>query len=400
MGVHMEFQQVLQYNLRRWHRNVLNSFWLVLFITMVTEFIIFRFDLDVQHSTLFHAVVLPGVLLLVIILLSEAAMRYFQGTRQSYALIFTGEAIATVLSLTNLQFPYVTITFVLPVWVSLFYFSSRRVYWASAISVVGTLVILLVDWLVGQPLNPIGIVTILGIMIGGAYLAVHITERAVEMLKHLKNSMESNQDLLIQRVMVESAAKLDGLTGAYNHKSFHEHMDTLLEQFAAMDSDDLRLYLLIIDIDDFKKVNDTFGHRVGDLILKRVADAVRQHCSSNDFLARYGGEEFVLIIADRTPEAAIDFGRAICQAVASLNHPEIRGRAVTISLGLSKFHRNESKDAFFNAADAALYIAKHKGKNQLVYAEDAASLKMGPEHDAMEPQQKASAADADSIGSL
>jgi len=369
--MNMEFEQVLRFNLCRWHRNILNSYWLVLCVTIVTESVIYRVELRAMRLSLFFNVLLPILVLTLIIGTIEVLSRYFRDDMLSRALILGGEAIALVLSLANLDFPYVAATFVLPIWVSLFYFEPQRVFRTTATSVGWVACIIVIDELTGHYIDTVGIVTILGIILGGSYLASHITARAVEMLKHLKSTMEANQDLLIQKVMVESASKLDGLTGTYNHKSFHEHIGGLLQQFSKMDGVDIRLYLLITDIDDFKMVNDAYGHQAGDIVLKRVSDGIRHHCLANDFLARYGGEEFALILVDRTRDEAIHFGESLCQSVAALHHPEIDGQKVTISAGLARYHSYETKDDFFNAADAALYQAKQRGKNQLVFAEES-----------------------------
>ncbi|MFQ5698812.1 MAG: diguanylate cyclase [Myxococcota bacterium] len=162
----------------------------------------------------------------------------------------------------------------------------------------------------------------------------------------------------------------DELTGAYNHRYFREQLS--LEVKRADRSGDL-LSLLLLDIDDFKKLNDSFGHSAGDEVLRSVAEILHSQIRDTDFLARYGGEEFAVLTTIREPGGAAVIAEKMRAAVASsrlcvetaLGEEEV---SVSVSVGVATYARDPRH--FFNRADMALYAAKNAGKDQVVVAEE------------------------------
>ena len=101
---------------------------------------------------------------------------------------------------------------------------------------------------------------------------------------------------------MDKLTKTDALTDLYNHMTFHEYFEKLIEQH---EQNGLPLQLAIFDIDNFKLVNDMFGHRAGDAVLQRVSELIRSKVSTNDFVARYGGEEFAILFTDKLKMEAL-----------------------------------------------------------------------------------------------
>ena len=125
----------------------------------------------------------------------------------------------------------------------------------------------------------------------------------------------------------------------------------------------------MMDIDHFKRVNDTYGHDMGDKVLQTVARALEVHLRETDFLARFGGEEFLVILPNADLAAAGDVAEKLRAAVALAPSPT--GHPVTLSIGLSVATTNDSSESdALHRADGFLYRAKHAGRNR-VSAEDA-----------------------------
>jgi diguanylate cyclase (GGDEF)-like protein len=163
-------------------------------------------------------------------------------------------------------------------------------------------------------------------------------------------------------------ATIDELTGLSNHRHLQQALDEELERSRRFPAP---LSLLILDIDDFKSVNDTHGHLQGDLVLREVAAAVRSHCRRVDEPARYGGEELAVMLRGTRIDGAHSAGETIRRAIEALRIPLPSGGAirVTASVGVAELDRHEiSKNRLIAAADAALYEAKRSGKNRTVVA--------------------------------
>jgi diguanylate cyclase (GGDEF)-like protein len=173
-----------------------------------------------------------------------------------------------------------------------------------------------------------------------------------------------NIDLHFQ---VRRQAVTDELTGLANHGRFQELLNAEIEQ--------VRRYhhpigLIMLDIDDFKAVNDTYGHQQGDAVLRHVASVLRENSRDADSPARYGGEELSLILPHTDLEGAHAIAERIRAAVEELRVPRTDGRGVlriTASVGVTASTAGH-KDALIADADAALYEAKRSGKNRTISA--------------------------------
>jgi diguanylate cyclase (GGDEF)-like protein len=165
---------------------------------------------------------------------------------------------------------------------------------------------------------------------------------------------------------IERLAITDGLTGLFNYRNFQER---LLQEFSRFDRFSEPLSMLIIDLDYFKKINDTYGHPVGDTVLKGVADIIKTTIRSIDIPARYGGEEFAVILIGTDANGAKNMAERLRQAVMNTSF-SAGGNTfkVTISIGISTFpyHDVTSKEELIEKADQALYYAKREGRNRSI----------------------------------
>jgi diguanylate cyclase (GGDEF)-like protein len=184
--------------------------------------------------------------------------------------------------------------------------------------------------------------------------------------KHLSILM-GNASVAITRARLyqkmEMLATTDGLTQLFNHRSFQEHLAKEVERARRYHRP---LSLLLMDIDHFKSFNDTYGHPVGDLVLKEISACIRNSIRINDIAARYGGEEFTVIIPETGEEGAMVIAERIRRTVEKHVITSLdRQLRVTISLGCATIPSHaDSNQALIDAADKALYFSKEHGRNR------------------------------------
>lgn len=172
------------------------------------------------------------------------------------------------------------------------------------------------------------------------------------------------------RLELSRKASFDGLTGLFNHEYFQ---NMLRQEFAAARRYGQGLALLLIDIDHFKHFNDTWGHQVGDLVLREVAQLIKSNCRDCDIVARYGGEEMAVIMPSTTLPMARDVAERIRALVENHRIPhDEQVLSVTISMGMAVLDNAiADKDAMIRKADEMLYESKRNGRNQVTVAEPA-----------------------------
>lgn len=169
---------------------------------------------------------------------------------------------------------------------------------------------------------------------------------------------------------IKREAEHDALTGAYNRKALERIMDSLIER---RKKETRSFCLLVADVDHFKHFNDSYGHLLGDEVLKRVVQVMHQQVKGGDFVARYGGEEFMIMLPDTPLQGGMIVAEAIRNAVEHIvlvrRSTKERLSKVTISLGVGGYTDGEDKLAFMERVDAALYRAKREGRNRVVQAD-------------------------------
>jgi diguanylate cyclase (GGDEF)-like protein len=164
---------------------------------------------------------------------------------------------------------------------------------------------------------------------------------------------------------MEKMATTDGLTGLTNHRTFQSRAD---EQVALARRYNRKLSLVLTDVDHFKSVNDTYGHPVGDQVLKGVAKILQETARDTDVVARYGGEEFALVMPETDAAGAKVIAERIRERVmATTFQTELGPLKITLSLGIATFpDSGTEKHVLIEKADQCLYFAKHHGRNKSV----------------------------------
>ncbi len=179
-------------------------------------------------------------------------------------------------------------------------------------------------------------------------------EQLASRLEHLGSQLE----------VARRESTVDALTQVYNRRAFDEHLVRTAD-LSSLKSGGAALVML--DIDFFKKVNDEHGHPAGDAVLQSVASTcVRHFKRKGDFVARYGGEEFAVILRDVGPREAFQMADKLRETVARLEvHHGTATLRVTVSMGVALLEAREAAEAWVARADAALYRAKHGGRNRV-----------------------------------
>ena len=167
----------------------------------------------------------------------------------------------------------------------------------------------------------------------------------------------------------------DSLTGLLNHGAWK---DLLLLKFQACQQQQGHAVIALIDIDHFKTINDTFGHVVGDCVLRQLGTELRRNLREGDQAGRYGGDEFCVILPDTSEAQACQAMERLREQVASYRNPQLPHLRISLSIGLSAFEADlESPEHWHEQADKALYTAKHAGRDQVNFAHrDAAALRL------------------------
>jgi diguanylate cyclase (GGDEF)-like protein len=187
----------------------------------------------------------------------------------------------------------------------------------------------------------------------------------IEILKVLGNQASTSIANARFHEKIKLLAITDGLTGLFNHKNFQERLTQEFDRFGRFSEP---ISLLLIDIDFFKKINDTYGHPVGDLVLKRVAGIIQKTVRNIDIPARYGGEEFAVVLVGTDEKGAMNMAERLRKTIMDKKFTADQSTFnVTVSVGISTTAgESVKKEALIERADKALYKAKGDGRNQCV----------------------------------
>lgn len=181
--------------------------------------------------------------------------------------------------------------------------------------------------------------------------------------------MHANRKLISTNDRWKRLAHRDPLTGCWNRYRLDVALSEAIAQSARRGDP---LFLLLMDIDDFKSINDQHGHSVGDDVIVHVADLIKRCLRRQDSWGRWGGEEFMVILSGGTLEQACKMAERLRYDIARTSCPSQAGR-ITISIGIARWHSGLGHRQLIERADDAMYRAKRRGKNRVVSAEDSAS---------------------------
>ncbi|MCK4763986.1 MAG: diguanylate cyclase [Candidatus Aminicenantes bacterium] len=190
----------------------------------------------------------------------------------------------------------------------------------------------------------------------------------------IERVLENKQlkEMAVKSEYYKNLSNLDGMTGLYNYRFFKEMLQQEIERHHRYNRP---LSLLMIDIDDFKQVNDSYGHLVGDQVLKQISTLLKESVRSCDMVARYGGEEFAVILPETAEEKAIKVSERIVSTTRGHEFKLIEGEApqnLSVTVGLASFPKDaEESRQLIEYSDHALYAGKKAGKDQVsIYSEN------------------------------
>lgn len=216
----------------------------------------------------------------------------------------------------------------------------------------------------------IGLLLIMANIVGySALLRIEFLQRKQFAL--LNEEREQNKELqaeIAHRKSLEEqlrmAAELDALTGVDSRGHFMKRAKALLQR-SSYEKEPFSLFM--IDVDHFKRVNDTWGHTYGDRILTRIVDACQQSLRPNDIIGRFGGEEFVVGLPNTDEEAAQAIAKRIKDSVAAIElEGEMSNQRLSVTIGVAVASPDEDLDSLIMRADDRLYVGKREGRNRVV----------------------------------
>ncbi len=182
----------------------------------------------------------------------------------------------------------------------------------------------------------------------------------VGMLRKARSQLLENRSLSSDLEYFKKKSRIDDLTKIFNKATF---IDLLKDEIKRSVMLDYSLALLIIDIDDFKRINDTYGHLTGDKVLEALGRVLSDSLRQNDIVARFGGEEFTVLVPQVNEEQALTVASKLHKKIAESKFPNVPG--ITVSIGCSLYTPRETLENFIDRADIALYTAKTSGKNKV-----------------------------------
>jgi diguanylate cyclase (GGDEF)-like protein len=213
---------------------------------------------------------------------------------------------------------------------------------------------------------PLTAPNIRGVISLGSYQPNTFDGADMELLSSLAQHITLALDNTIHHAQVEEQARLDSLTSVYNHGYF---LKKLAEQATEASASNAPLSLIMLDIDFFKQYNDTYGHLVGDRILKTLCAAIKHHIKQSDAVGRWGGEEFIISLPGAKGLQALQVAERIGQTMAALRVEDREQRTIpvpTVSQGIA-LYPTEADEIYrlIDLADRRLYVAKARGRNQI-----------------------------------
>lgn len=186
--------------------------------------------------------------------------------------------------------------------------------------------------------------------------------QAFDHLEQIYAEIEQKQnELMAINLGLIELSNTDKLTGLYNRRYFSQKMSEFIRAF---DMEHVQFSLLIIDIDHFKNVNDTYGHQVGDIVLEQLAQLLKEVVGEQGVVCRFGGEEFTIILIGHSQQVADDINKR----AAAKEWPHIH--KLTVSVGMANFTEHDDEQSLIQRADEALYYSKEHGRNRVTIYEE------------------------------
>lgn len=202
----------------------------------------------------------------------------------------------------------------------------------------------------------------------GVIIGIWGTSRDITSLKHAQVELARvNKELEIANLKLQKKSDVDGLSGLYNQRRFYEIIEDTINIYSKRREYSNKTFcVMLMDIDFFKLINDTFGHLTGDKAIKFVADIIQDNTRNNDSCFRWGGDEFAVILLDTDLNSGKIMAQRLCEKIEmsdfKVNDMDFK---ITVSIGVSCFSDEKNLSNLLRKADERLYISKHQGRNQV-----------------------------------
>lgn len=318
--------------------------------------------LSLQNHYLWYGVVLPIVANAITHLVARSLVNKPEGSRQQKNRIIITATLVTsfIVAIIHKEYIVTSCAFIFPIVLSAL-FNDRKLL---NISFITSILILLTVGIAFWLDRSITLVTSINlfILLGFSFIAYLSGIISINFSKQNFMTIESQA---AQNDKLQQDVLRDQMTGLYNHTAFVKQLEARIHSFDRQHP----LCIAMIDIDNFKQINDTYGHDCGDIALVQLAKTIVKYCSSEDSAYRYGGEEFAILFSGKNA--------AMSQAALEKILADFRGHTfvftsqpITFSAGIAEYAAGMTKDEFFEKADKTLYRAKGEGKNRVLAAEN------------------------------
>ncbi len=309
-------------------------------------------------------VMIPAALnwLILIITLSAVRSKNFSGTAKSRIITLGAMSVSFVVAIIHREYVVMMCSFVFPL-VFCATFNDKKLFNITAFYAFVIITItsfLKITETVADTTTFLNIVLTFGFFVVSCltgHLSINFAKNGFDLIRTQAQTNEQLQHVLT----------IDQMTGLYNHKTFYSELDKSIADF---NNHNISFCLAIIDIDNFKKVNDTLGHDRGDKVLETLAEAIKNNCAEDDIPCRYGGEEFAIIFNHKNVSRAQHFAKRILKAFSSVKY-DFTDEKITFSCGIAPYKENLQRQEFFDMADSGLYVAKETGKNRIITVSEA-----------------------------
>lgn len=362
----------------KWNNKILKVYWLIALVAVITEIVIFlavaipRGDDRVPYFTTY--VLEPTIINVALLSISELIYRLIKEKYKEitkYFIVIVGTVLAFNIICVHYSVNIIYVLFLLPIMLSVYYGSNK----IAIFTLILNLILYILFVFLYLPTKPpedyshdlTEVFTTIASMFATEIIVRSFIRRSDEMSEVIITMYETERELTLKNFVMEINSKFEPLTGLYNHKTFYENLDNLINQ-----SEDFKfpLSLAVMDIDNFKRVNDTYGHGFGDEIIKALAETIKDSIGTDGYAARYGGDEFAIIFPNKDRFKAFDAMEAIRVKFNNKKISNDNDVRFTISTGISEHKHGMPMKTFFSNADAALYISKRSGGNKTIIYEE------------------------------
>ncbi|WP_164744400.1 GGDEF domain-containing protein [Paenibacillus xylaniclasticus] len=350
----------LQSKHSRWNRLLLNGCWAMLVLLFFIQWARLHYADD--HHWM-RELLIPTAVQLIILTAAELFRAYGSKRLTDYGILIGLMLNCAVYAYIS-DMASLSLIMLIPIFASAYYCSSNKLMLTAVLSLIS---ILLLNWNIQHNIIRLETAGMSAITIICSIVALQLAKLGRSAVQRSLESEIMYKELLAKSALMEKLVKTDAMTELYNHMTFHEYLDHLVIHH---ESSGMPLHLVLLDIDNFKQINDIYGHRAGDSILRRVSELIRTEVRGEDIAARYGGEEFAILLSDTTLDETYSRMERIRIKVSSETHDLLDGKRVTLSIGIARYRAWEGKESFFARTDAALYMAKNSGKNRIVCADN------------------------------